>query len=70
MIKLKLTDAGLAARPDVKKWMEEVERALNIEFFPIVEKIQYYIMMGEPYTIDSKGNVKGLSEPDEEKKRH
>ncbi len=67
MIRLRLKDVELEARPDIRKWIELTEKKLN-EALPeeklaeIQKKIQYFIMTGEPYTIDSNGNVKGLHE--------
>ncbi len=67
MIKLKLPNADLAARPDIRKWMEKVERVLN-EMLPeeklkkLQEDIHYYVITGKPYTVDSEGNVKGFYE--------
>ncbi len=64
MIKLKLTNQDLEARPDIKKWVDKVEKVLNNKFpeerlNKIREDIMYYIMTGESYTIDSEGNVRG-----------
>ncbi len=67
MIRLSLKDKKLGTKPEVRKWLDECEKILN-EKLPeeklnkIRKEIDYYIAMGEPYTIDAEGNVTGFYE--------